>query len=69
MLEVVAGSGNSIYIDGRLVGKGPVVKLPVSARAEPYQVRVELRGEDQVRFVAVKAGRLARLRVAPPWTR
>lgn len=69
MLEIVAGSGNSIYVDGRLVGKGPVVKLPVSARTEPYQVRVELRGEDQVRFVAVKAGRLARLRVAPPWTR
>ncbi len=69
MIEVVAGTGNNIYVDGRLIGKGPVVKLPVSARTEPYQVRVELRGEDQIRFVTVKQGRLTRLRVAPPWSR
>ena len=71
MLEVVAGTGNTIYVDGRLIGSGPVAKVPLApkAKGEPYEVRVKLRGEDQVRFVVVKEGRLTRLRVAPPWSR
>jgi len=32
-------------------------------------VRVKLRGEERVRFVSVKEGKLIRVRVAPPWSR
>lgn len=69
MLEVVAGAKDAIYVDGRLIGEGPIQKLPLAPRKEPYEVRVKLRGEERVRFVPVKEGRLARLRVAPPWSR
>jgi CheY-like chemotaxis protein len=69
LLEVIAGNGNMILVDGSQVGLGPVVKLPLAPRKDPYEVRIKLRGEDQVRFVLVKEGRLARLRVAPPWSR
>jgi DNA-binding response OmpR family regulator len=71
-LEIVAGSSDMIYVDGQMVGKGPVVKLVLApkAGAQPeYEVRVKLRGEERVRYVAVKEGRLARVRVAPPWSR
>jgi hypothetical protein len=69
LLEVIAGNGNTILVDGSQVGLGPVVKLPLAPRKDPYEVRIKLRGEDQVRFVLVKEGRLTRLRVAPPWSR
>jgi hypothetical protein len=69
LLEVSAGSRDTIYIDGRLAGNGPVVKMPLEPRGEPYEIRVKLRGEERVRFVLVKEGRLTRLRVAPPWSR
>lgn len=68
LLEVVAGRNDEIHIDGRLVGKGPVVKVPVIA-VEEHEVRVKLRGEERVRYVAVKEGTRTRLRVAPPWSR
>jgi CheY-like chemotaxis protein len=71
-LEIVAGSSDMIYVDGQMVGKGPVVKLvlaPKSGAKPEYEVRVKLRGEERVRYVAVKEGRLARVRVAPPWSR
>jgi hypothetical protein len=69
MLEVVAGSSDSIYVDGKVIGSGPVQKVAVAARAKPYEVRVKLRGEERVRFVAVKEGKLVRVRAAPPWSR
>jgi hypothetical protein len=69
MLEVVAGTKDTIFVDGRLIGEGPTQKLPLAPRREPYEIRVKLRGEERVRFVTVKQGRLARLRVAPPWSR
>ncbi|MEO7329759.1 MAG: hypothetical protein ABI193_14360, partial [Minicystis sp.] len=69
MLEVTAGSNDSIYIDGTLVGNGPIVKRALAPRKEPYEIRVRLRGEERVRFALVKEARLTKLRVAPPWSR
>lgn len=69
MLEIVAGTSDTIYIDGTLVGNGPIVKRALAPKKEPYEIRVKLRGEDRVRFVLVKEARLTRLRIAPPWSR
>ncbi|MFO0611346.1 MAG: response regulator [Polyangiaceae bacterium] len=69
MLEVVAGKSDTIYIDGKARGSGPVQSVPLKAKGEPYEVKVKMRGEERVRFVTVKEGRLTRVRVAPPWTR
>jgi MFS family permease len=69
MLEVVAGTSDSIFIDGTLVGNGPIVKRALAPKKEPYEIRVKLRGEERVRFVLVKEARLTRLRIAPPWSR
>jgi hypothetical protein len=69
MLEVVAGASDNIYVDGKLVGPGPIRKLPLAPRSSPYEVRVKLRGEERVRFVSIKEGKLIRVRVAPPWSR
>lgn len=69
MLEIVAGVSDTVYVDHRLIGNGPVLKLPLAPRPAPYEIRVKLRGEERVRFAVVKEGRLTRLRVAPPWTR
>lgn len=69
MLEVVCGQSDTVYVDGKLVGSGPVARLALKAKDDPYEVRVKLRGEERVRFVVVTKGRLARVRVAPPWAR
>ncbi|MFO0758997.1 MAG: response regulator [Byssovorax sp.] len=69
MLEVTAGTSDSIYIDGTLVGNGPLVKRALAPRKEPYEIRVRLRGEERVRFALVKEARLTKLRVSPPWSR
>jgi CheY-like chemotaxis protein len=69
MLEIVAGTSDTVFIDGTQVGNGPVVKRALAPRKEPYEVRVKLRGEDRVRFVRLSEGRLTRLRIAPPWSR
>jgi hypothetical protein len=69
MLEVVAGTSDTIWIDGTLVGNGPIVKRALAPRKDPYEIRVRLRGEDRVRFAVVRESRLTRLRVAPPWSR
>jgi hypothetical protein len=69
MLEVVAGTSDTIWIDGAHVGNGPTIKRALAPRKEPYEIRVRLRGEDRVRFALVKDGRLTRIRVAPPWSR
>ena len=69
MLEVVAGTSDTIWIDGTLVGNGPIVKRALAPKKEPYEIRVRLRGEERVRFALVKDGRLTRLRIAPPWSR
>ena len=65
----IAGTSDTIFIDGTQVGTGPVVKRPLAPRKDPYEIRVKLRGEERVRFVQVKEGRLTRLRIAPPWSR
>ena len=69
MLEVVAGVSDAIHVDHRLIGNGPIVKLPLAPRPEPYEIRLKLRGEERVRFALVREGRLTRVRVAPPWSR
>jgi hypothetical protein len=69
MLEIVAGASDTVYVDHRLIGAGPVLKLPLAPKPGPYEIRVKLRGEERVRFAVVKEGRLTRLRVAPPWAR
>jgi hypothetical protein len=69
LLEVTAGASDAIYVDGQLVGRGAVSRVPLAAKASPYEVRVKLRGEERVRYVTIKDGRLARVRVAPPWSR
>ena len=69
MLEIVAGKSDTVYIDGKPMGSGPVIDAPLKAKTEPYEVKVKLRGEERVRFVSVKEGRLTRVRVAPPWSR
>jgi CheY-like chemotaxis protein len=69
MLEVVAGTSDTIWIDGVQVGNGPIVKRALAPRKEPYEIRVKLRGEERVRFALVKESKLTRLRIAPPWSR
>jgi len=69
MLEVVAGTSDTIWIDGTLVGNGPIVKRALAPRKEPYEIRVKLRGEERVRFAMVRESKLTRLRMAPPWSR
>jgi len=69
LLEIVAGKSDTIYIDGKPVGSGPVVSLPMKARTEAYEVRIKTRGEERSRFVTVKDQKLVRLRLAPPWQR
>ncbi len=71
-LEIIAGSSDTVLLDGQMVGKGPVVRLVLQQKTGPkaeYEVRVRSRGEERVRYVTVKEGRLARVRVAPPWNR
>jgi hypothetical protein len=69
VLEVVAGKSDEIFVNGQLMGKGPVVKVTLKAVADPYEIRVKLRGEERVRYALVKDGKRVRLRIAPPWTR
>ncbi len=69
LLEVIAGPTDSIFVDGQLIGTGPMIKTPLVPKKEPYEVRLRLRGEERVRFVLVKEGRLSRIRIAPPWSR
>ncbi|WP_437599138.1 response regulator [Sorangium sp. So ce590] len=68
MLEVIAGSGDTLFVDGRKVGTGSA-KLPLAPKDGVYEIRAKLRDEERVRFALVKAGRLTRLRIAPPWRR
>jgi hypothetical protein len=69
LLEVIAGPTDSVFVDGQLVGTGPVVKAPLAPKKDPYEIRVRLRGEERVRFALVKEGRMSRIRIAPPWSR
>lgn len=69
LLEVIAGPTDSIFVDGQLIGTGPVIKVPLAPKKEPYEIRLRLRGEERVRFALVKEGRLSRIRIAPPWSR
>jgi DNA-binding response OmpR family regulator len=69
MLEIVAGTSDTIFIDGTHVGNGPIVKRALAPKKEPYEIRVKLRGEDRVRFAVIKDARLTRIRIAPPWSR
>ncbi|WP_437831833.1 response regulator [Sorangium sp. So ce1153] len=68
VLEVIAGAGDELFVDGRPVGTGSV-KLPLAPKGGAYEIRAKLRDEERVRFALVKAGRLTRLRIAPPWRR
>ncbi len=68
VLEVIAGPNDALLVDGRAVGTG-TVKVPLAPKAEAYEIRARLRGEERVRFARVVAGRLTRVRVSPPWRR
>ena len=37
MLEVVAGTSDTIWIDGTLVGNGPIVKRALAPKKDPYE--------------------------------
>jgi CheY-like chemotaxis protein len=69
LLEIVAGRGHEISVDGKVVGRGPVRKLPLAAREKSYEIRVTMRGEQRVRYAVVTADKRTRLRVAPPWSK
>ena len=69
MLEITAGTSDTIFIDGQQVGNGPLIKRALAPRKEPYEIRVKLRGEERVRFVLIKEARLTRVRISPPWSR
>ena len=69
MLEVVAGTSDTIFIDNQLVGNGPIIKRALAPKKEPYEIRVKLRGEERVRFVLIKDARLTKVRISPPWSR
>src|SRR4029078_5538368 len=66
MLEIVAGTSDTIFIDGQQVGNGPVIKRALAPRKEPYEIRVKLRGEERVRFVLIKRARLSKVLISPP---
>ncbi|AUX48280.1 transcriptional regulator [Sorangium cellulosum] len=68
LLEVIAGAGDTLFVDGRKVGTGSA-KLPLAPKDGAYEIRAKLRDEERVRFALVKPGRLTRLRVSPPWRR
>ncbi len=67
MLEITAGTSDTIFIDGQQVGNGPLIKRALAPRKEPYEIRVKLRGEERVRFVLIKEARLSKVRISPPW--
>jgi CheY-like chemotaxis protein len=69
MLEVVAGTSDTIFIDNQQVGNGPIIKRALAPKKEPYEIRVKLRGEERVRFVLIKEARLTKVRISPPWSR
>jgi hypothetical protein len=69
MLEIVAGTSDTIFIDGQQVGNGPIIKRALAPKKEPYEIRVKLRGEERVRFVLIKEARLTKVRISPPWAR
>ena len=69
VLEIVAGKSDTIFVDGKAMGSGPVVSVALKAKDDPYEIKVRLRDEDRVRRVAVKEGKLTRVRVAAPWSR
>jgi hypothetical protein len=55
-------------VDGREVGKGPLVKVPLAAK-KAYEVHVKQGERTRVRYASVREGRVTRVRVAPPWGR
>jgi DNA-binding response OmpR family regulator len=69
ILEVVAGKSDTIFVDGKPVGSGPLANVQLKAKSDPYEVRIKTRGEERSRFVQVKEERLVRVRLAPPWQR
>lgn len=69
VLEIVAGKSDTIFVDGKPIGSGPLASVQLKAKSDPYEVRIKTRGEERSRFVQVKEERLVRVRLAPPWQR
>lgn len=69
LLEVIAAKSDTVYLDGKPIGSGPILSTPLRARPEPYEVKVKTQGEERTRFVTIADGRLARVRANPPWQR
>jgi len=69
LLEVVAGRGHKIAVDGKEIGVGPVRRVGLEVREKTYEIRVTMLGEQRVRYVKVTADKRTRIRVAPPWSR
>jgi hypothetical protein len=69
LLEVTAGPKESIYLDGALLGTGPLAKRVLAPRPDPYEIRVTSNGDPRTRYALVKEGRLTQVRMSPPWSR
>ena len=63
LVEIVAGRNDEIHVNGRSVGKGPSVKLPLQAGVR-HEVRVKMRGA-RGRCVG-RTGRLRALHTTSP---
>ena len=70
--ELAAAGQSVVVLDRGAIGMGMTARTTAHLNAvsdDGTEQMIKLRGEDQVRFVLVKEGRLTRLRVAPPWSR
>lgn len=69
LLEVVVGPNDQVSIDGQPTVAGPVVKATLAPRDQPYEVKVQMKGEERTRYALIKQGKRTRVRIAPPWNR
>jgi hypothetical protein len=61
VLSIHADPEEAVYLNGRLVGWGPIVRLQVDAHS--YEVTVQRDGGEQSQFVDVRAGAESSVRV------
>jgi hypothetical protein len=62
VLSIYADPDEAVYLNGRLVGWGPIVRLEVDAHS--YEVTVQRDGGEQSQFVDVRAGGDSTVRVS-----
>lgn len=59
LLDVETGSGETVFIDGAEIGKGPLVRVALAPGM--HQVRLQGRGEERTRVILIRASRRTRL--------